>query len=110
MDRVCFTFEIYDGKVGEYEKRHEEIWPELEDAINASGFQNYTIFRRGLIVVGYMECVPDRATAFAKLGAYEVNAKWSMWFKDIIVNLTDSQGELIELREIWHLKESSLPL
>ena len=105
MERVCFTFEIYEGKVAEYEKRHDEIWPELVEAINTSGFKNYSIFRRGLTAIGYMECVPDKKTAFAKLSSYDVNAKWGKWFEDIIVNLTDSQGNLIELKEIWHLAE-----
>ena len=105
MERVCFTFEIYDGKVEEYEKRHAEIWPELVQALNESGLANYSIFRRGLTSVGYLEAVPDKATAFNKLGSYEVNNKWSGWFEDIIVNLTDSKGNLIELREIWHLEE-----
>jgi L-rhamnose mutarotase len=105
MERVCFTFEIYEDKVAEYEKRHDEIWPELVEAINASGFKNYSIFRRGLTAIGYMECVPDKKTAFAKLSSYDVNAKWGKWFEDIIVNLTDSQGSLFELKEIWHLTE-----
>jgi L-rhamnose mutarotase len=106
MERVCFTFDIYEGMIAEYEKRHDEIWPELVIAINASGFKNYSIFRRGLTAVGYMECVPDKATAFAKLGTFEVNAKWSKWFEDIIVNLVDNKGNLIELTEIWHLQEN----
>jgi len=105
MERVCFTFDIYDGKVAEYEKRHAEIWPELVDALKACGFTNYSIFRRGLTTIGYLEAVPDKATAFAKLANYEVNAKWAKWFEDIIVNLADSQGNLMELKEIWHLAE-----
>lgn len=105
MERVCFTFEIYEGKVEEYEKRHVEIWPELVEALKESGLTNYSIFRRGLISVGYLEAVPDKVTAFKKLGSYEVNDKWSKWFEDIIVNLTDSKGNLIELKEIWHLQE-----
>ena len=47
-----------------------------------------------------MECVPDKATVFAKLETLEVNAKWSKWFEDIIVNLSDSKGNLIELKKI----------
>ncbi len=105
MERVCFTFEIYEGKVAEYEKRHNEIWPELVEALKECGFTNYTIFRRGLTAVGYLEAVPNKATAFEKLGKYEVNAKWSKWFEDIIVNLADNQGNLIEMKEIWHLQE-----
>jgi L-rhamnose mutarotase len=55
--------------------------------------------------VGYLEAVPNKATAFEKLGKYEVNGKWAKWFEDIIVNLADSQGNLIEMKEIWHLAE-----
>jgi len=105
MERVCFTFDIYDGKVAEYEKRHDEIWAELVEALKECGFTNYTIFRRGLTAVGYLEAVPNKATAFEKLSKYEVNGKWAKWFEDIIVNLADSQGNLIELKEIWHLAE-----
>jgi L-rhamnose mutarotase len=105
MERVCFTFDIYDGKVAEYEKRHAEIWPELVEALKTCGFTNYTIFRRGLTAVGYLEAVPNKAIAFGKLATYDVNTKWAQWFADIIVNLADSQGNLIELAEIWHLED-----
>jgi L-rhamnose mutarotase len=103
MERVCFTFEIYEGKESEYEKRHAEIWPELVTALKECGFNNYSIFRRGLNVVGYVEVVPDSKTAFAKLGTYEVNAKWSEWFRDVILNLGDNHGTLMRMTEVWHL-------
>jgi L-rhamnose mutarotase len=105
MERVCFTFDIYDGMVAEYEKRHDEIWPELVDALKECGFTNYTIFRRGLTAVGYLEAVPSKAVAFEKLSHYEVNGKWAKWFEEVIVNLTDGKGNLLELKEIWRLKE-----
>lgn len=103
MQRICFTFEIFEGKEAEYKKRHDEIWPELVTAIKDSGFKNYSLFRKGLQVVAYVEVEPDVETAFAKLGKYEANAKWGEWFRDVIVNLTDSQGNLILMKEVWHL-------
>ena len=33
MERLCFTFEIRPGTEDEYKKRHDEIWPELVNAI-----------------------------------------------------------------------------
>jgi L-rhamnose mutarotase len=105
VERVCFTFEIYESKVAEYEKRHAEIWPDLVQALNECGFTNYTIFRRGVTAVGYLEAVPSKAVAFEKLSHYEVNGKWAKWFEEIIVNLADNQGNLIELKEVWHLAE-----
>jgi L-rhamnose mutarotase len=103
MERLCFTFDVYAGKEAEYKKRHDEIWPELVEAIKGAGFSNYSLFRRGLQVVGYFEVDTDVATAFAKLGENEANARWAEWFKDTIVNLTDNHGNLIELDEVWHL-------
>lgn len=103
MERVCFTFDIYEGAEAEYKKRHDEIWPELVEAIKSSGFANYSLFRRGTQIVAYAEVSPDLPTALAKLGQFESNARWAEWFKDLIVNLTDAQGRLMMLQEVWHL-------
>lgn len=103
MERLCFTFEIRPGMEAEYKRRHDEIWPELVAAIKDAGFANYSLFRRETQVVAYVECLPDVATAFAKLGPTEVNARWAKWFEDVIVSLTDDNGELYRLEEVWHL-------
>jgi L-rhamnose mutarotase len=103
MERTCFTFEVYPGQEAEYKRRHDEIWPELVEAIQESGFRNYSLFRRGQQIVAYVECHPDVAAAFGKLSAYESTARWGEWFQDVIVSLTDANGELMTLEEVWHL-------
>ena len=55
MERVCFTFSIFEGQEAEYKKRHDEIWPELVDVIKAAGMQNYSLFRRGTEIIAYVE-------------------------------------------------------
>ena len=64
MERACFTFEIYPDKADEYKKRHDEIWPELVEAIQDAGLKNYSLFRHGNKVIAYVECHPDIDTAF----------------------------------------------
>jgi L-rhamnose mutarotase len=103
VETLCFTFEIRPGTEAEYKKRHDEIWPDLLDAIKDAGIENYSLFRRGTQIIGYAECHPDVAAAFAKLGATDVNARWSKSFEDVIVSLTDEQGQLYRLEEVWHL-------
>lgn len=103
MERVCFTFEVYEGQEDEYKRRHDEIWPELVEVIQQAGLKNYSLFRRGTQVVGYVECHPDMATAFGKVGQSEHNARWAEWFTDTIVNLTDGRGNLMVMEEVWHL-------
>lgn len=103
MQRLCFTFDIYEGKEAEYKKRHDEIWPELVAAIKEAGFRNYSLFRRGTQIVGYCEFEVNMEKSFAKLGEHEANARWAKWFEDIIVNLTDNSGNLMVMQEVWHL-------
>lgn len=103
MERICFRFEIYPGQEAEYKRRHDEIWPELVEAIKECGLANYSLFRRQQEIVAYVECHPDAATAFEKLSGYEANDRWATWFEDVIVSLTDENGKLVTLDEVWHL-------
>ena len=103
MERLCFTFEIKPGTEAEYKKRHDEIWPELVEAIKDAGYSNYSLFRRGTTIYAYAEVEPDVETANAKLGPSEVNRRWSEWFRDVIVSLTDENGQLYRAEEVWHL-------
>jgi L-rhamnose mutarotase len=69
-----------------------------------AGLSNYSLFRLSEDrVVGYVECEPDAATSFSALARADANTRWNAWFEDIIVSLTDEQGNLPALQEIWHL-------
>src|SRR4051794_33151310 len=103
MERFCFTFGLRPGMEDEYKRRHDDIWPELVDAIKAAGISNYTLFRRGRQVFAYCECEPDAATAFAKVGATDVNQRWAAWFEDTIESLADENGRLFQAHEVWHV-------
>ena len=56
MERLCHVFRIAPGTEEEYVRRHVEIWPEMVAAMKEAGYRNYTLFRRGLEVIGYCEC------------------------------------------------------
>ena len=42
--RKSFKMKLYEGMEKEYEKRHNELWPEMKDMIHEYGGKNYTIF------------------------------------------------------------------
>ena len=39
-----FKMKLYPGMKEEYEKRHNNLWPEMQDMIHEYGGKNYTIF------------------------------------------------------------------
>ena len=103
MERTCFTFTLKPGTEDEYKRRHDEIWPDMVSALRESGISNYSLFRRGLEVIAYAECEPDAATAFAKMGATDVDRRWSEWFKEVLERRFGDDGEAMRVPEVWHL-------
>jgi L-rhamnose mutarotase len=103
FERGIFGLVVSPEEIAGYDARHADPWPEMMAALDASGFHNYSGFRRGSHVVYYGEFYPDMTTAVAAIGATEVNTRWSDSFAGIITTLTDEAGKLIIAREVLHL-------
>ena len=43
-ERIAFRMNLNPGQAAEYEKRHDEISPELVQALKAAGVSDYTIW------------------------------------------------------------------
>ena len=56
MEKITWTATIKEGMEEEYVRRHNEIWPEMVQALKAAGICNYTIWKDGRKLFGYYEC------------------------------------------------------
>jgi L-rhamnose mutarotase len=98
VERVCFLLRVKADRLDEYRARHRAVWPEMLDALRATGWTNYSLFLRadGLLV-GYFE-TEDFERAKAGMEARDVNTRWqadmAQYFED---------GELERLEEVFHL-------
>lgn len=63
-----FKMKLYPGMEAEYEKRHNQLWPEMKDMIHEHGGKNYTIFldRETLTLFGYIEIENEELWAKAQ--------------------------------------------
>jgi L-rhamnose mutarotase len=106
VERVCLSFEIVGGTGEEFDRRHQEAWPEFLDALRGAGFLTYTLFRRGDSVIAYGECEPTVAEAFAKLSAEPVSERRSEWFIPEILPepVIDGEGVPDRVDEVWHFE------
>jgi L-rhamnose mutarotase len=100
LEHVIMHLEIRPGTEGEYQKRHDEIWPEMVGAIKASGITELRIFRHDLQISIYAACEPDAEQAFAQLGATDVNTRWNEHMADVLVD----RSAAIFSPEIWAMK------
>ena len=56
MERYAWKATVLPGKLEEYIRRHNEIWPEMKDVLHQAGIRNYTIWNVGNELFGYYEC------------------------------------------------------
>jgi L-rhamnose mutarotase len=105
MKRVCFLLKVRQDRLAEYRERHAAVWPEMQAALTATGWRNYSLFLRddGLLV-GYLE-TEDFAQARAAMDRTEVNARWQKemagFFEELDGGAPDAA--MVPLSEVFHL-------
>lgn len=103
MVRKGFKMKLYPGMEAEYEKRHNELWPQMQDMIHEYGGKNYTIFldRETLVLYGYIE-VEDLAK-WDESADTAINRKWWDFMADIMETNPDNSPVSVDLHEVFHL-------
>ncbi|MFJ9817641.1 L-rhamnose mutarotase [Streptomyces sp. NPDC101151] len=75
MQRVDFLLKVRADRLDEYRERHAAVWPEMLDALRATGWHKYSLFlREDGLVVGCLE-TEDFAAARAGMEATGVNPR-----------------------------------
>ncbi len=99
MQRLSFLIHLIPGAdPAEYKRRHDEIWPEMLDALRETGWTNYSLFlREDGLLVGYFE-TESFERSVAAMDEREVNTRWQA---DMAQYFAD--GELERLEEVFHL-------
>ena len=96
--------QLFDGFVDEYKKRHDELWPELEQLLKETGIHEYSIFldEETNALFGVMN-VEDVAL-LDKLPEHPVMQKWWKYMGDIMESNPDNSPVSVGLKEMFYLK------
>ena len=97
------TTKLYPGMEEEYERRHNELWPEMIDMIHAHGGRNYTIALDPdtLTLFGYIEIDdPERWAAGADTAIWR---KWWDFMADIMETNEDNSPVSVDLPVLFHM-------
>jgi L-rhamnose mutarotase len=103
MTQYAWVLEVRPGYEEEYVRRHQEIWPEMVEALRSAGIRNYSIFRHGLILFGYFEA-DDIEKTQKYLASDETNRRWSEWMDPIMKVDIDPGTDFPYLLPLqWHM-------
>jgi len=103
MIRKAFLMNLKSGRQKEYERRHNPIWPELQDVLRQHGVRNYSIFldRETDRLFAYAEIESEEL--WLKIAETEVCRRWWTHMRDLMLTNDDNSPVTFILDEVFHL-------
>jgi len=104
MIRKAFLMTLKPGQQEEYERRHNPIWPELQELFKEHSVHRYSIF---------LDRGKDRLFAYAEIeseelwqqiAGTEVCRRWWTRMKDLMLTNADDSPVVLVLDEVFHLE------
>lgn len=82
---------LRDGAEAEYDRLHQQVWPEVLAAIRAAGIERWLIFRDGHDLFHLVEAA-DYDASIAQLAGLEVNQRWQATVAPLMESAHDYSG------------------
>lgn len=108
MNRIGFLLTVKKDRLSEYREVHEDVWPEMLQALTEAGWHNYSLFLNsdGLLF-GYFETPHDFETAKGLMAEKNVNRRWqekmAHFFESPTGDGANADEMMIELEEVFHI-------
>ena len=105
MIRKAFLMTLKPGAESEYEKRHNPIWPELQEVLKSHGVQTYSIFLdRGSELKLFAYAEMDSEELWRRIAETDVCQRWWSYMKDLMLTNADDSPVATDLKEVFHLE------
>lgn len=106
MERAGFLLKVRKDKLEEYKKKHENVWPEMLDALRRQGWRNYSLFldEDGQLF-GYVEAEESLEKSLEGMATEEVNLRWQAEFAPFFESVAGRPDEAtVKLEHYFYLE------
>ena len=103
MHRIAFKMQLRKGFEEEYKKRHDELWPELEQLLKQTGISEYSIFLDPTTNALFGVLKAQDPVNLDNLPKQEVMQRWWKYMGDIMDTNPDNSPVSIPLKEVFYL-------
>ncbi|MBV9987138.1 MAG: L-rhamnose mutarotase [Chitinophagaceae bacterium] len=103
MQRIAFKMKLLPGFQEEYRKRHDALWPALEQLLKGTGISEYSIFLDPATDDLFGVLKIDDATKLDELPKQAMMQEWWTYMKDIMETHPDHSPVSMALKEVFYL-------
>ncbi|KGL38208.1 L-rhamnose mutarotase [Listeria newyorkensis] len=103
MERIASIMYLKDGFSEEYKARHDDLWPEMEQALKEHGAQNYSIFLddNTHVLFAYLEV--ENREKYDKIAETEICKKWWAYMEPLMETNEDNSPVSKNLTSVFYL-------
>jgi L-rhamnose mutarotase len=103
MIRKAFRMSVHPGQEAEYERRHNPIWRELQEALIQHGVCHYSIFLdpESRDLFAYVELESEER--WDAIAATDVCRRWWQSMRPLMPAHPDDRPVSRDLREVFHI-------
>jgi L-rhamnose mutarotase len=103
MQQIAFKMKLRPGFEAEYKKRHDEIWPELVNALKEAGILSYAIFLDDETGTLFAIQQVEAGHTTADLPNLPIMQQWWHYMKDLMDTHPDHSPITMPLTEVFFL-------
>lgn len=102
MEEIAFTMKLKPGVEAEYQRRHDEIWPELTDALVEAGIRDYSIYLDP--ASGTLFAIQKRQSNHTTetLPGLPIMQRWWAYMADLMEVNPDNSPVTVPLIRVFH--------
>lgn len=102
-EKHAFKMRLNPGMEAEYEKRHDEIWPELVALLREAGVEDYSIHLDPETDILFGVLWRRRDHGMADLPAHPVMRRWWDHMADLMATHPDREPVATPLKTVFHM-------
>jgi L-rhamnose mutarotase len=102
--RLAFKMKLKPGRISEYKKRHDELWPDLHKFLKDAGLSEYSIFfdEETHILFAFQKQAGDKGSQ--DMGKTEIVQRWWKFMADIMETHPDNAPVSNPLEEVFFME------
>ena len=104
MARIASRMKIFKGQEEEYKRRHDELWPDLEELLHQTGISDYSIFLDEATGDLFAVLQAEDPAKLSDLPSHPVMQKWWAYMKDIMESNPDNSPISTPLKDVFYMK------
>ncbi|UQS82078.1 L-rhamnose mutarotase [Bombilactobacillus folatiphilus] len=101
--RLAQLMHVYPDQYEEYERRHNNLFPEMKQALLDAGAHNYSIFldKKTGNLFAYLEV--DNYEKYQQIAQSPACQKWWAYMEPLMETNSDQSPVTVDLHEVFHL-------